>query len=80
VTWGLVESTTQANKRLCHAIEQVFDLVILTSGLNEKVFKKIISDDKLLILTDKTHLVDTLTHKTNTGELILFANDAPSYV
>ncbi len=80
VTCGLVESTTQANKKLCHAIEQVFDLVILTSGLNEKTFKDIISPDKLLILRDKTQLVGTLAHKTNTGELILFANDAPSYV
>ncbi len=80
VTCGLIESTGEANEKLCYAIEAVFDQVILTSGLNEKVFKQIINKDKLLILRDKNNLVDTLANKTKAGELILFANDAPNYV
>ncbi len=80
VTCGLVESTKQTNEKLCHAIEAVFDQVILTSSLNETVFKEIINKNKLLILRDKTKLVDILAKKTQAGELILFANDAPNYV
>lgn len=80
VTPGIVESTKKDNEILAQKIEEIFDLVIVTSALNREIFKKIISKNKLIILDDKSKLVDALAKNTSNGDLILFSNDAPSFV
>ncbi len=80
VTPGLVESNTESNTELAHKIEEVFDLVIITGDLNAKLFDKVISKKRTIILSDKSELQDTLAKETHVGDLILFANDAPNFI
>ncbi len=80
VTPGLVESTMEANVELAHAIDEVFDLVIITGNLNAKVLEKVIVKSKPIMLTNKSKLQDTLAKETHLGDLILFANDAPNFI
>ncbi len=80
VTPGIVESTMEANVEFAKAIDNVFDLVIITGDLNAKVLEKVIKKTKPIMLNDKSKLVDTLAKETHLGDLILFANDAPNFI
>ncbi len=80
VTPGLVESTMEANVKLAHAIDEVFDFVIITGHLNAKVLDKTITKTTTLMLKDKKQLEETLIQHTHMGDLVLFANDAPSFI
>ena len=80
VTPGIVESTMEANVQFAKAIDEVFDLVIITGSLNAKVLEKVIKRTKPIILDDKSKLQDLLAKETHLGDLILFANDAPSFI
>lgn len=80
VTPGLVESTTEANEQLACAIDEVFDFVIITGNLNAKVLEKTIMQTKILILSDKKDLENALIEHTQSGDLVLFANDAPNFI
>lgn len=80
VTPGIVESTMEANVEFAKAVDDIFDLVIVTGTLNAKLFQKIITKTKPIILDKKTNLEDVLAKETHLGDLILFANDAPSYI
>jgi UDP-N-acetylmuramoyl-tripeptide--D-alanyl-D-alanine ligase len=80
VTPGLVESTMEANVKLAHAIDEVFDFVIITGSLNAKVLEKTITKTTTLMLDDKRQLENTLIEHTNMGDLVLFANDAPNFI
>jgi len=80
VTPGLVESTMEANVQLAHAINDLFDVVIITGSLNAKVLQKVITKVKPIMLKDKSQLQDTLAKETHLGDLILFANDAPNFI
>ena len=80
VTPGIVESTMEANVKFAKAIDDVFDLVIITGSLNAKILEKVIKKTKPIILEDKTKLQDTLAKETHLGDLILFANDAPNFI
>ena len=80
ITPGLVESTDEANILLAKAINENFDLVILTGSLNTHLLSSNIDDNKLFILKDKKELQETLAEKTRAGDLILFANDAPNFI
>ncbi len=79
VTPGIVEVDEETNIKLCEKINECFDLAILTSSLNENVFKNHITIEKIF-LKDKSNLVNLLATKTSAGDLIIFSNDAPSYV
>lgn len=80
ITPGLVESSDQANILLAKAINENFDFVIITGSLNTQILSSNIDKNKVLILKDKTHFEKTLAQTTRVGDLILFANDAPSFI
>ena len=80
VTPGIVEATKQMNENLAKIINEIFDLIIVTGELNAKIFSEICDKNKLIILKDKNDLIKTLGEKTKAGDLILFSNDAPSFI
>lgn len=81
VTPGIVESTTEANIELAQAIDEVFDIAIITGELNSKILREHIHRAQILILKDKaTALEDMLKSCTQPHDLVLFSNDAPSYI
>jgi UDP-N-acetylmuramoyl-tripeptide--D-alanyl-D-alanine ligase len=80
VTPGLVESTEELNLQLIEAINKVFDVAIITGALNSELFEKHLSVDEVVVLKEKSALVQTLQEHTRSGDIILFANDAPSFI
>lgn len=80
ITPGLVESTDSANILLAKEIDKIFDFVIITGTLNANILKANINEDKVFVLKDKTMLETTLARTTKSGDLILFANDAPNFI
>ena len=80
VTPGLVESNEVLNIKLAQAIDNVFDVVIITGELNYQILKENITKAQKIIIKDKTHIENILKSTTSSGDLILFANDAPSYI
>ncbi len=80
VTPGLIESSEELNLQLCNAINNVFDIVIVTGKLNSELFDKNIDVRQKTILHDKSRLTDILASQTKSGDIILFANDAPSFI
>ncbi|WP_276896369.1 Mur ligase family protein [Helicobacter japonicus] len=81
VTPGIVESTPEANIELAQAIDEVFDIAIITGELNSKILREHIHRAQILILKDKAAaLEDMLKSCTQPHDLVLFSNDAPSYI
>ena len=80
ITPGLVESTIEANTTFAKEVNKVFDLVIITGSLNEKILSEYCDESKTLILRDKSKMESLLAEKTFAGDLILFANDAPNFI
>jgi len=80
VTPGLVESTDELNIELIDAINKVFDIVIVTGTLNADLFAKHLDVNQKIMLKEKSKLVDVLAHHTASGDIILFANDAPNFI
>jgi len=80
VTPGLVESTSEANILLANEINEKFDFVIITGTLNAQLLSSNIDNEKLFVLKEKKDLESTLAAKTKSGDLILFANDAPNFI
>ena len=80
VTPGLVESTETLNLKLINAINDVFDTVIVTGSLNAELFKKHLKVKQKVMLADKTSLTAVLANQTKSGDIILFANDAPNFI
>lgn len=80
VTPGLVESSDELNRQLIHAINEVFDIVIVTGALNVELFKKHLEVKNKIFLSDKSHLTTLLANQTRSGDIILFANDAPNFI
>jgi len=80
VTPGLIESSEELNLQLCKDINEVFDIVIVTGKLNSKLFDQNIHVKQKTILHDKSKLTDILASQTKSGDIILFANDAPSFI
>ncbi|WP_407643638.1 Mur ligase family protein [Campylobacter portucalensis] len=80
ITPGIVEATKEMNEALAKKINEIFDLIIITGSLNAEIFKNIIDENKLIILKDKRYLTKILGEKTKAGDLILFSNDAPSFI
>ena len=80
VTPGLVEANAEDNKKIASLINDVFDLVILTGSLNLQMYNELINRPQKIVLSDKSALVPTLAKETASGDLIYFANDAPSYI
>ena len=80
ITPGIVESDKETNEKLAKLIDEVFDLVIITGSLNLEILDKSIKRAKKIILKDKSNLETLLAKETKSGDLILFSNDAPTFI
>ena len=80
ITPGIVESTREDNETLAAKIDEIFDLAIITGELNSEVLQRKIDPAKTIVLKDKRDLQRVLSENTHSGDLILFSNDAPSFI
>ena len=80
VTPGLIESDIESNQKLARAIDEVFDLAIITGERNSDVMAQGLQHTQRVILKNKTQLENVLKGMVNNGDLVYFANDAPSYI
>jgi UDP-N-acetylmuramoyl-tripeptide--D-alanyl-D-alanine ligase len=80
ITPGIVESSDEANSVLAQKIDDIFDLVILTGKTNVTILHEIIVKAQKIVVSDKSKLQNTLAEHTFAGDVILFSNDAPSFI
>jgi UDP-N-acetylmuramoyl-tripeptide--D-alanyl-D-alanine ligase len=80
ITPGLVEVDDALNVQVAQKANEIFDLVVVTGELNYAIFKQHIDPTKLHKLESKSEMESMLADQTHSGDLILFANDAPSFV
>ncbi|WP_457608583.1 Mur ligase family protein [Nitratifractor sp.] len=80
VTPGLVEADEALNEKVARKAEEIFDRIVVTGDLNYAIFQRIVSPEKLRRLERKSQMEEMLAEETRPGDLILFANDAPSFV
>lgn len=80
ITPGLVEVDDELNVQVAQRANEVFDLVVVTGDLNYSIFKDHVEADKLVKLATKGEMEAMLVEQTRPGDLVLFANDAPSFV
>lgn len=80
ITPGLVEVDDELNIQVAKKANEIFDIVIITGSLNEAIFEKYVDRSKLLKLVNKSDMQNMLQEHTKAGDLILFANDAPSFI
>ncbi len=80
ITPGLVEVDDALNVQVAQKANEVFDVVVVTGDLNYAIFKEHVDPDKLVKLASKAEMEEMLVEQTTVGDLILFANDAPSFV
>jgi len=79
ITPGLVEVDDALNVQVAKRANDVFDVVVV-GDLNYAIFKEHVDADKLVKLASKAEMESMLVEQTLPGDLILFANDAPSFV
>ncbi len=65
---------------LAKKIDEIFDTVIITGKINASVLYENIKKAKKILLTDKAKLEETLAEETLPGDLVLFSNDAPTFI
>ena len=80
ITPGLVEVDDEFNVQVAKRADEVFDVVVLTGDLNYRIFQKNVDESKLVKLESKDKMQEMLIEQTQAGDLILFANDAPSFI
>jgi UDP-N-acetylmuramoyl-tripeptide--D-alanyl-D-alanine ligase len=80
ITPGLVEVDDEFNVQVAKRADEVFDLVVVTGDLNYEIFKEHVDKSKLVKLESKDKMQEMLVEHTRAGDLILFANDAPSFI
>jgi len=80
ITPGLVEVDDEFNIQVAKRADEVFDVVVLTGDLNYRIFQQYIDESKLVKLESKDKMQEMLLEQTQSGDLILFANDAPSFI
>ena len=80
ITPGLVEVDDELNVQVAKRVNEVFDVVVVTGDLNYAIFKEYVDAEKLVKLATKGEMEEMLVEQTQVGDLILFANDAPSFV
>lgn len=80
VTPGLVENSISNNTKLAMLMDDVFDIVIITGSLNSEILSQHIYKAQKVVIKDKVNLNSVLSRFCKDGDLILFANDAPSYI
>ena len=80
ITPGLVESSNELNLKLIDAINNTFDIAIVTGALNAELFDKNLKVKNKIMLSDKSKIQEVLISQTKAGDIILFANDAPNFI
>ncbi len=80
VTPGLVEHNEESNISLAKQIDKVFDIAIITGELNANILNTHINMPQKIILKNKAELENILLSIGQQNDLVLFANDAPSYI
>ncbi len=80
ITPGLVEVDDVFNIEVAQKANEVFDVVVVTGDLNYEIFKEHVDANKLVKLESKDKMQEMLIEHTKVGDLILFANDAPSFI
>ena len=80
VTPGVVESDDATNIALAEKIDTVFDTVIITGRVNAEILATHIKKAKKVIVREKQRLEEILAQETAPGDLILFSNDAPTFM
>jgi UDP-N-acetylmuramoyl-tripeptide--D-alanyl-D-alanine ligase len=80
ITPGIIESDEESNIKLAHLIDEIFDTVIITGALNAEVLVREIKKAKKVLLRDKSEMEEILAKETKAGDLILFSNDAPTFI
>lgn len=80
LTPGIIEGDKADNEKLSKLANEIFDIVVITSHINENELKKHLSNPEVIILTDKSKMTNFLAQNTMAGDLILFSNDAPAFV
>ena len=80
ITPGLVEVDDKLNIEVAKKANEIFDIIVVTGELNYDIFKEYIDESKLIHLKDKSNFEEFLAKTTKSGDLILFANDAPSFI
>jgi len=68
------------NREVATLANTIFDVVVVTGELNFHTFKELVDGDKLVKLESKSKMQEMLLEHTKAGDLILFANDAPSFI
>ena len=80
VTPGIIEGSDEANKQLAKRIDEVFDIAIITGALNARIFRENIKNAQKIFLQTKDSLESMLKACTLSDDLVLFSNDAPSFI
>ncbi len=80
ITPGIIESDEESNVALAHLMDEVFDTVIITGAVNAEVLDREIKKAKKVQLSDKSKMEEVLASETKAGDLILFSNDAPTFI
>ena len=80
ITPGLVEVDDEFNIQVAKRADEVFDVVVVTGDLNYRIFQQYVDESKLVKLESKDKMQEMLIEQTQAGDLILFANDAPSFI
>ncbi len=80
ITPGVIESDKETNIELAKKIDEVFDTIIITGDINAKILYENIKKTKKVRLHDKTKLEALLIEHTKSGDLVLFSNDAPTFI
>lgn len=80
LTPGLVEAERAQNEELARLMNEVFDIVVITSELNYAVISPFVTKPQLVTLFEKHKMQEWLLENTRGGDLILFSNDAPSFI
>jgi len=80
ITPGLVEVDDDLNIEVAKRVNEVFDVVVITGDLNYAIFQEYVDAGKLVKLNAKSEMEMMLVEQTEAGDLILFANDAPSFI
>ena len=80
ITPGIIESDEESNAALAQIMDRVFDKVIITGAINAEVLAREIHKADKVILRDKSKMEEMLTKETTVGDLILFSNDAPTFI
>ena len=80
VTPGIIESTPEENSALAKVMNEIFDVVIVTGKTNASVLMGELKKPQVHLLKEKSELQKLLAQQTRQGDLILFSNDAPSFI